>query len=103
MHVFNFSAYLDQYLQSVTSVEQEPEEVDNCIVYPVPTDDYIYVSRRNESHETEYTLINMWGQPALAGMLNGEENRINLTDLPSGIYYLKIGSQAVRNIKVIKI
>ena len=103
MHVFNFSAYLDQYLQSVTSVEQEPEEVDNCIVYPVPADDYIYVSRRNESHETEYTLINMWGQPALAGMLNGEENRINLTDLPSGIYYLKIGSQAVRNIKVIKI
>ncbi len=103
LHVFNLSAYLDQYLQSVTSVELETEEKEDYIVYPVPTDNYIYVSRKTESYETEYTLINMWGQLALAGMLNGEENRINLTDLPSGIYYLKIGSPAGKNFKVIKI
>ena len=103
MHIFNFTDYLNQYLESVTSVEQESESDGDYIVYPVPADNFINVSRKNEPDETNYSLINQWGQLVSTGRLNDEENRINLTDLPSGIYFLKIGSQTIKNIKVIKI
>ena len=103
LHIFNFTDYLNQYLESVTSVEQESETDDNYIVYPVPADNYINVSRKNIPDETDYSLINQWGQRVLSGRLPGEGNQINLTDLPSGVYYLKIGSPTLKNIKVIKI
>lgn len=103
LHIFNFTDYLSQYLESVTSVEQEYEADDDYIVYPVPADNYIYVSRRNEPDDTDYSLINQWGQRVLSGRLPREGNEINITDLPSGVYYLKIGSQTIKNFKVIKI
>jgi hypothetical protein len=102
LHIFNFTAYLEQYLASVTAV-QKTEVEDNYKVYPVPAGNYINVYIENEPYETEYSLINQCGQRVLSGKLQGKENHININNLPSGLYYMKVGTQKIKYFKVIKI
>ena len=103
LHIFNFTAYLEPYLSFVTSAIKDTETDDNYKVYPVPAYNYINVYVKNEPYETEYSLINQWGQRILSGKLQGKENHININNLPSGLYYMKVGSQKIKYFKVIKI
>lgn len=59
-------------------------------IYPQPADEYIQVESNGSSGN--FNLYNINGQVVSQGQLNGE-NRISCSDIPSGVYILKIESK----------
>ena len=67
------------------------------LTYPNPAQDYINVITNHQI--TEIRIMNIAGQLLYKGI----EKRINVSDLPQGIYYLQtITPEGISNIKFIK-
>ena len=61
-------------------------------VYPNPTHSVLFVETRFiASQPTEYRITNMTGQTILLGNINVENQQINVSDLPQGMYFITIG------------
>lgn len=68
-------------------------------IYPNPAKDVLYVELRPEalsSISTEYRITNLMGQTMMAGPL---KDRIEVSNLPSGLYSITIGDQTRKLIK----
>jgi hypothetical protein len=67
------------------------------LVYPNPAQDFINVAANQKI--TEIRIMNFAGQT----LYKGNENHINISNLPKGIYYLQtITHEGISNIKFIK-
>ena len=62
-------------------------------VYPNPTNGVVYVeTRRATSLQTEtYRITNLMGQTVLMGSLNADTQRIDVSALPQGMYFITVG------------
>ena len=60
---------------------------DGFRVFPNPTDGVIVVE---SSMDGEFRIINIMGQTMMAGPLN---HRMDVSELPSGIYFIIVGEQ----------
>jgi hypothetical protein len=69
--------------------------IKDVFVYPNPTSDFIYISNKEETMHSEKFIYNSMGHVVYFGT----ENIINLSQLSSGIYILRVGNQ---NVKIIK-
>lgn len=61
-------------------------------VYPNPSQDYVYIEGvlPTDVKEVKIHLINEQGQSILDIMYNGDLNRIDVSKLNSGLYYLSV-------------
>jgi hypothetical protein len=77
-----------------THFEGKPE----LKVYPNPASNHLTIEYRNVQHETaNYTIINQLGQVVLQGNLTLDE--LDISNLPMGIFTLKIGDAQVKFLK----
>ncbi|MBP1672215.1 MAG: hypothetical protein H6Q25_30 [Bacteroidetes bacterium] len=74
----------------------------NIIVYPNPTNDWVFVKTNPILVGESYLIANQLGESIISGHLQSEISGINLNGLPSGAYFLIIGNQEKRTFKVIK-
>lgn len=64
-------------------------------IFPNPASDYIQINLTQPSEGSEIRIYNIYGEcviklsPALS---EGNEVRVNVSDLPAGVYYLRIGN-----------
>jgi plastocyanin len=80
---------------SVQLVDNEDVIIENNIViYPNPTDGVLYI--KNASN-VPYTVFNTLGQVLLEG--NTLSEHLDLQDVTSGVYFLKIGNKVWRVVK----
>ncbi len=77
----------DEVYEEYHSSIDEPAE-NQCNVYPNPTDGVITVSGFQMG---EYRISNMMGQTLMTGQIEGEQQRIDVSGLPSGMYFISIG------------
>lgn len=99
LHILNLNSFLEKYLRSFpTDVNKTNEKY---IIYPVPSDDFIFVDRGETLQDEKYSLINFQGMVVLTGKLTEEKNSINISSLPRGFYILKVENK-IRYYKVIK-
>ena len=68
----------------------EPAVVEGFKVYPNPTDGIITISSANG---TEYRITNLMGQTLITGQINGENQKIDLSTLPKGMYFITIAGE----------
>lgn len=68
-------------------------------VYPNPTSDWLIV-HTDLKEPLPYALYSQIGETVISGSITQSQSRINLADLPSNIYLLKIGGQSLRISKV---
>lgn len=80
----------DPTLSTVNVVEE-----DKIVVYPNPVKEYLYVKKDEINQNEQNFIYNSIGQEVYEGF----ENEINLSGLPTGVYYLKSGSY---NAKILK-
>lgn len=80
----------------------EAEKSQNIILYPNPTNDWVFVKMDPIWIGEPYFIADQKGQPILSGHLQSEISAINLNGLPGGIYFLIIGNQEKRSYKLIK-
>jgi len=77
------------------------EEVDHWVaVYPNPASDYLYISNGGLA---EATLYNMQGQPLINTLINGQNERIDVSGLDFGVYMLELKIQGERFTKKVLI
>lgn len=65
--------------------------------YPNPASSYLMVN--TESSYNKYSIINALGVTETSGVLNGTETRVDISQLASGIYFLKINNEVQRFVK----
>lgn len=77
------------------------QEVDHWVaVYPNPAKDYLYISNGGLA---EATLYNMQGQAVLNALINGQNERIDVSGLNFGVYMLELKIQGEKFTKKILI
>lgn len=62
-------------------------------IYPNPTDDKIFIINENNTN-LSYEIISSSGKMVLQGDVKSSKVQINLTELSSGMYYIKITEQS---------
>lgn len=102
LHIVDLSSYVGDYLASVSSGGKEIPADEIYYVYPVPSGDLIKIKRNNSLSPEKYSLMNYSGQKLLEGIFSGEENQIDISSLPVGLYILKIGNRKSQCFKVIR-
>jgi hypothetical protein len=71
-------------------------------VYPNPAGDQITVQTRSSFTNQPYSIFDASGKILLTGILSSEVTRIDVSELPSGVYLLKAGDNLQSPFKVIK-
>ncbi len=73
-------------------------------VYPNPFTEYIILSFKNmDMRGLNYTLYDVQGKMISQNKLAGEETNINMKELSSGIYFIKVmNDEEVKTFKLIK-
>ena len=93
-----FSRYDINGLMGITGTETSNISDFKLYVYPNPAKSFIIIENNFLSPE-EYEIQTVQGNMVLNGVINSENNQIDLTSLPAGFYILKLGNQSLKILK----
>jgi hypothetical protein len=83
--------YVYDYINTSEKITNSPIKI-----YPIPSNGIITLNAEKLfqiTNNKNYTIYNQFGQKMKTGQI---ENQINLSELPSNLYYMKIGSYTQR-------
>jgi hypothetical protein len=63
-------------------------------VYPNPTDGVLNVRLPQCDSPTEYRISNMIGQTLMTGQITAENQQIDVSNLPKGMFFISIGKDS---------
>lgn len=69
----------------------------NVSIFPNPADTYLIIEADDQVNN--FSIINALGVTEKSGTINNSETQIDLSELPAGQYYLKIGNEVQKFIK----
>lgn len=80
-----------KYSAIVTGINETTKEPASIVLYPNPTKDLL-ILKHNETKLTgaEIRIVNALGQVVLDGTSETFEQKINVSELPKGVYFIKI-------------
>ena len=67
------------------------------VIYPNPSHDVLYVL--SDNIYSEYRITNLMGQTLIVGEIISENQQINVSSLPVGMYFITIGSRTTKFLK----
>ena len=78
----------------------EPTGEAAFVVYPNPTNGVLFVETHGRaSLQTAYRITNLMGQTIFSGNITVENQRIDISNLPAGMYFISVGEQIVIFVK----
>ena len=70
---------------------EENEAENGFAVYPNPSHDVLFVeTRHGTSLQSEYHITNLMGQTLITGNITSENQMIDVSSLPKGIYFITL-------------
>jgi len=102
LHIFDFSAYLSQYLNNLIMNLEIPAGEEEVFLYPNPAAGFVCLRFDDSLSDKKFSLLNSTGSAVLFGTLKGNSAIIDLTSIRSGIYLLKIEESNRRAVKLIR-
>jgi len=87
--------YLNGFGQFVQTLFNEEFQARQMACFPNPTKDILFVETQNFAslpNPTEYRITNLTGQTLLQGRINDEIQQINIESLPTGMYFITVGT-----------
>lgn len=76
------------------------KESSNISIYPVPANNQLSIQFADSfSKMDSYSICDRLGRIVLNAALNSNETLVNLTELPSGMYFLKVKNEVFKFIK----
>ena len=71
---------------------------DGITVYPNPASDFITIVEtfHETSHISDYMIINILGETVLSGEIIADNQQINISSLPNGVYFVKIAENTIK-------
>ena len=91
----------DEVYQQFHNGVDEPI-VSDFFVYPNPANGVLFVETRHGTSQPEekpYRIINLMGQTLQQGLINAENQQIDISNLPNGMYFISVGDQTVKFVK----
>ena len=91
--LINYLYYMRRY-GSVPNVEDRNSEINEIFIYPQPASNILYIKiSKNIIYNKQIELINIEGEIIAKKLIlfNESINIINFSDIPTGIYFIKIG------------
>lgn len=78
----------------LTNIDETNVLDSDFVIHPNPADQYIevYLKLKDSDHAT-FRLYNLEGKPILVNKIFPGNNRLNLTEIPSGLYYVLINQK----------
>lgn len=76
-------------LPSVTAIQQLSNKIE-VTIFPNPVSENLYIYTRGTNEKNRFTLLNIIGQQVWEGYSTEKMATISVTNLSSGIYFLKI-------------
>lgn len=101
---YNDIMYITQTSNRISKVDlsslgiDEYEEIIKIKISPNPAEDILTIS--NLKHDTDYILYDINGRKLKSGSINESNNKINVSDLASGTYIIRIEDSNFRFLKV---
>lgn len=74
----------------------------DLVVYPNPATGILIVETQDFASlqgKSEYRIKNLIGQTIASGLINAENQQINIEKLPAGMYFITIGKETVKFVK----
>lgn len=87
----------------VTAVENEMAIDDKCSIFPNPTHDQITISASANYIGKNYRIFDYTGKLLQSNTIQSENTTISLSDLPSGLYLLRIEGNNHESYKIVKL
>ena len=79
---------------------EEPVVQEDFRVYPNPTKNSLFIITNNvNSSNPTYTITNLLGQTLLTGRITAENQQINISFLPDGLFFIRLGKTTLKLIK----
>ena len=79
-----------RFTANLTSLDKAESNELKIELYPNPTRDYLTISSNSLNHESEFKLLSMDGRTLLKKQMNGNEEKIDLSSLPQGVFIAEI-------------
>lgn len=89
LHTIDLTPFLEKhppYSLGVSDLKTKKE----LSVYPVPSSHYITIMTEEDHSFNDYIVLNHLGQIVLSGTWNSKQKHIDISNLPIGVYQLKI-------------
>lgn len=93
-----FARYDINGLRTTTSTNQL-NRYSNLSIFPNPTSSIINLEFNNIEN-VDFQLFNLTGQSVLNGIVNSNSTQIDVSHLPEGVYFLKVGNVVKKVLKV---
>ena len=77
------------------------EMANNTFVYPNPAAENFTIKIKEPVPGTTFYLNNQLGQKVSNGTILGEETKVSVNQLPPGLYYLQLGNDAIKTLKIV--
>ncbi|MBI3234706.1 MAG: T9SS type A sorting domain-containing protein [Bacteroidetes bacterium] len=81
----------------------QKRESTNINVYPNPANDLLNIIYTGYQSIQSYSIFNLIGQEVMSGVINQNKTALNIENLPTGMYILKLMNKAEEStIKFVK-
>ena len=92
LHVLDLSVFLNNYFNRIANSESVKRT--NPHIYPIPTENFIYVETKDYHSGSQYFVFDIRGTIVKSGLLDTEVNRIDISLLPAGEYIFLSGNES---------
>lgn len=86
-----------------TTGSEEMEAITSISVFPNPFTETLWITGKDLKDGTAYTIVDQTGRIIQSGYLSGSSTHVPVSELSSGLYYIKLGHERLHITKVIKL
>ncbi len=76
--------------KNANATDEIPSWSKNVMIYPNPTESIIHIDQEENLQHMDMHLLNMDGQAIMHHQLDGTSNIVDISTLPSGLYYIRL-------------
>ena len=87
------------YNYGLTGITYAAKDKKGLTAYPIPTADEIQLASNTDIIGESYVIFNSSGKTMMTGIIDAQNTRIELRNLPSGFYVITVGETTARFIK----
>ena len=86
-----------------TTGSEEIEVISSISVFPNPFTEELWITGKNLKEGTDYSISDQVGRIIKSGKLTGSSTAVLVSELSSGLYYIRLGHDTLNISKVIKL
>lgn len=101
LHLLDLTPQLSYYINNISLDTDDPLGERGFAIYPNPADQTLTIRIRSNLLGANFILFSQTGQNVLNGVLENLSNRVDVSNLAAGIYYLQVGDLRNNNVKVV--